>query len=190
MLPFHDGVKTGNLQVEDGCDYIIRRRRSLLFYPLVMYFHAFQCSTQNAGPQYVGRWIMAEKYPYLSPEWRDEVERRLKAELPPERMNFLTTSMVNIYRNCPDGTNKYVIYKLEEGEFTEVSVGEGEPPRADFRITGSYEVFAQISRAELKAHKALMFGKLRLRGNMVKALKLASFSDRMNKVIATVPTEF
>ena len=51
-------------------------------------------------------------------------------------------------------------------------------------------MFAKISRAELGAQKALMGGLLKLKGNMVKALKLASLSDRLNKIIATIETEF
>jgi putative sterol carrier protein len=32
-----------------------------------------------------------------------------------------------------------------------------------------------------------MTGKLKLKGNMVKALKLASLADRINKVFSTLP---
>ena len=35
-----------------------------------------------------------------------------------------------------------------------------------------------------------MGGMLKLKGNMVKALKLASLSDRINKIIATVDAEY
>ena len=35
-----------------------------------------------------------------------------------------------------------------------------------------------------------MSGKLILKGNMVKALSLASVVDRLNKVLATIPTEY
>ena len=69
-------------------------------------------------------------------------------------------------------------------------VGEGEGPKAEFVISGEYEVFAKISRAELGAQKALMGGLLKLKGNMVKALKLASLVDRLNKIIATIETEY
>jgi len=34
----------------------------------------------------------------------------------------------------------------------------------------------------------LMSGKLRLQGNMVKALGLSAVVDRMNKVLASIPT--
>jgi len=133
---------------------------------------------------------MAETITYLSPEWRDEAERRLKTELPPERMNFITSSMSNIYLNCPDGTEKYLFFRFENGAFAELLLGDGEPPKAEFRIAGNYEVFAQISQAKLKSQRALMTGKLKLKGNMVKALKLAGIADRLNKVLATIPAEY
>ena len=39
---------------------------------------------------------MAEQIQYLTSEWRNEAEKRLKSELSPERMNFITSSMSNI----------------------------------------------------------------------------------------------
>ena len=53
---------------------------------------------------------MTEKVKYLSMEWRDEAERKLTTELPPERMNFVTSSMSNIYLNCPGGNEKYLFF--------------------------------------------------------------------------------
>jgi putative sterol carrier protein len=133
---------------------------------------------------------MADHPKYLGNEWRDEAERRLKAELPAERMNFVTASMSNIYLNCPDGKTHCLVYRFVKGELTELSIAEGDPAEVEFRITGDYRTFAQISRAELGAHKALMTGKLKLKGNMVKALKLAGIADRMNKVLAQIVAEY
>ena len=62
--------------------------------------------------------------------------------------------------------------------------------QAEFRIIGDYEVFAKISQAELGARTALMRNKIKLKGSMVKALRLSSVVDKLNKVIATVPTDF
>ena len=133
---------------------------------------------------------MAEKVRYMTQEWRDEVEKRLKADLTPDKMKNLTSSMSNIYLNCPDGKDKYLFFKFEEGRLAELALGEGEPPGAEFRITGQYETFAKISRAEMGSQRALMSGKLKLKGNMVKALKLASIADRVNKIISTVDAEY
>ncbi len=127
---------------------------------------------------------------YLSAEWRDEVERRLKEELTPDKMHNLTSSMNNKYKNCPGGGDKFFFVGFKDGAIDSVQTGDGEGPEAEFVISGDYDVFSKISRAELGSQKALMGGQLKLKGNMVKALKLASLCDRLNKVIATIPTEF
>lgn len=127
---------------------------------------------------------------YLTEEWRAEAERRLKAELTPERMNGITSSMSNVYLDCPGGGSKYLLFRFADGALTELALGSGEPPDAEFLITGKYDVFAQISRAELGAQKALMTGQLKLKGNMIKALKLAAIADRLNKVLAGIPATY
>jgi putative sterol carrier protein len=130
------------------------------------------------------------KFQYLSPEWAQEATRRLQEDLTPEKMKNLTSSMTTIYTNCPDGLERTVYYRLEEGVVQEVSIHKEDAPKAEFTIKGSYETFAQISRAELKARAALMSGKLTLKGNLVKALRLAPVVDRLNEVLATIPTDF
>lgn len=133
---------------------------------------------------------MTETVQYLTPAWRNEAERRLTAELSPERMNHITSSMSNIYMDCPGGKDKFLYFRFEEGRFAELILGEGEPPGAEFRITGSYDTFSKISRAELGSQKALMTGKLKLKGNMIKALKLAAIADRLNKVLSAIPAKY
>jgi putative sterol carrier protein len=131
-----------------------------------------------------------ETFVYLSPEWAEEAARRLRRDLTPERMKYLTSSMLTVYTNCPDGRKRAVYYRIEDGVVQEVSLQEGEPSRAEFTITGDYETFARISRAELKARSALMSGKLTLKGNLVKALRLAPVVDRLNEVLATIPADY
>lgn len=131
-----------------------------------------------------------DEYQYISPEWAQEAMRRLKSELSAEKMKFVTSSMVTYYTDCPDGKNRALYYRFVEGVIDEVSIHEGAPPEAEFRITGDYETFARISRAEIGSRSALMGGKLKLQGNMVKALSLASVVDRMNKVLATIPSRY
>lgn len=141
-------------------------------------------------PYACNSWAMPEQFQYLSPEWRDEAERRLSSELSPQRMNFVTSSMSNIYTDCPDGETRFLLFRFDEGKFAQLLLGQGDPPKAEFRITGKYDTFAQITQTKLSSHKALMTGKLKLKGNMVKALKLAAIADRMNKVLAKIPTSY
>ncbi len=127
---------------------------------------------------------------YLSPAWAAEAQKRLREQLTPETMKFVTSSMLTVYHNCPDGKERALYYKIQDGVFQDVSVREGEMPEAEFIISGDYDTFAKISRAELGSRSALMGGKLRLKGNMVKALSLASIVDRLNKVLSTIECEY
>ncbi len=127
---------------------------------------------------------------YLSPEWTQEAFRRLSQELTPEKMKHVSSSMLTLYHHCPDGKDRALYYKFVDGTIDQVCVVESDYPPAEFLISGDYETFARISRAEIGSRSALMSGKLRLEGNMVKALSLAAVVDRMNKVLATIPTEY
>jgi len=129
-------------------------------------------------------------FKYITPEWAAEGYRRLREELTPEKMKYVTSSMVTLYQNCPDGKDRALYYRFVEGAIDELSLREDEVPEAEFRISGDYETFAKISRAEMGSRSALMTGKLKLQGNMVKALSLSAVVDRMNKVLATIPTEY
>lgn len=127
---------------------------------------------------------------YLSPEWAEEGFRRVKAELTPEKVHHLTSSMTNIYKNCPDGKDRYLYVEFKDGNAIRLETGLEDPPRGEFTIIADYETFAKITRGELGAVKALTSRKLTLRGNMAKALRLAPNVDRLNKVLATIPTDF
>jgi putative sterol carrier protein len=131
-----------------------------------------------------------ERFRYLSPEWAQEALRRLRQELDANKMKHVTSSMLTVYKNCPDGVDRALYYKFVDGVIDELSIREGELPEAEFRIIGDYETFAKISRAEIGSRSALMSGKLTLKGNMVKALSLAAVVDRLNRVLASIPTEY
>jgi len=131
-----------------------------------------------------------EKLEYLSPEWIAEAHRRLRADLSPEKMKHLTSSMLTVYTACPDGRERALYYGLQDGVVEELSLVEGEKRPAEFTIIADYDTFARISRAELKARAALMSGKMTLKGNLVKALKLAPVVDRLNEVLSSIPTDY
>jgi putative sterol carrier protein len=127
---------------------------------------------------------------YLSPEWVEEARKRLDEQLTPEKLKSMTSSMTNIYENTPDGKDKYLLVVIEDGVITKFEVGEGDPPKAEFKIIADYNIFAQISRGELGAVRALTGRKISLRGNMAKALRLAPLVDKLNKVLATIPADY
>lgn len=134
------------------------------------------------------------EFKYLSSEWMDAVIERVKANLTAVDMKHVSSSMVNIVENCPDGSRRYMYFRFEDGLLAEGLVGtdddEVASKEAEFRIIGDYDTFAKISKAELGARSALMRNKIKLKGNMVKALRLSSVVDKLNKIIAQVPTDF
>jgi putative sterol carrier protein len=134
--------------------------------------------------------MAVKKFKYLSPEWAEEVKKRANEKLTPEKMKHVTSSMLTLNTNCPDGKDHAVYYEIVNGAVTKVSVVEGKLPNAEFTITADYQLFAKISRAELKARRALMSGKMKLKGPLVKALRLSPLVDRLNEIISTIPTEF
>ena len=134
--------------------------------------------------------MVTEKFKYLSPEWAEEVKKRAQEQLTPERMKRITSSMLTVNKNCPDGKDRAIYYEIVDGVVTDVSLQEGELPQAEFTITADYQLFARISRAETKARAALMSGKMKLKGPLVKALRLSPLVDRLNEVISTIPTEY
>jgi len=134
--------------------------------------------------------MSTKKFKYLSKEWSDEVLKRCRKELTPEKMKHITSSMLTINTKCPDGKTRAVFYKLTGGMVEAVTIVEGKLPVAEFTITADYDIFAKISRSEVKARSALMSGKMVLKGNLVKALTLSPTVDRLNEVIATIPAEY
>lgn len=127
---------------------------------------------------------------YLSPEWVQETWQRFRQELDADKMKHVTSSMLTVYKHCPDGRDRALYYRFVDGVVDELSLHEGDLPEAEFCIIGDYEIFAKISRAEMGSRSALMSGKLVLKGNLVKALSLSAVVDRMNKVMATIPAEY
>ena len=55
------------------------------------------------------------QFKYLSLEWAQEATQRLQRDLTPEKMKHLTSSMVTVYTNCPDGVDRSVYYLVVEG---------------------------------------------------------------------------
>jgi len=134
--------------------------------------------------------MAGKKFKYLSKEWAEEVIKRANEKLTPEKMKHVTSSMLTLNTNCPDGKERAVYYEIVEGVVTKVSIAEGKMPNAEFTITADYQLYVRISRAELKARRALMSGKMKLKGPLVKALRLSPLVDRLNEVISTIPTEY
>ena len=127
---------------------------------------------------------------YLSEEWRAEVEKRFRDGITPEDTKNISASLNCVSVACPDKKTRYFFVSITKGELESVQVGEGEGPQAEFVIEGKYEALAQIARAELTAAEALIGGKIKLTGNLYKALFFVPIVDRLSQIMATINTEY
>lgn len=127
---------------------------------------------------------------YLQEEWGKAAFEKLRTEVDPEKMHKVTTSMVDIYEGGPEGKEYFLYLKCENGLVTDFQCGETPAPEAQFIIRGPYKVFAAITKGELSSTRALMTGKLRLKGNMAMAVRLAPLADRVNKILSTIETDY
>ena len=123
---------------------------------------------------------------YLSKEWAEEGRRRAEAELTPEVLHNVTSSMNNIYRNCPDGKEHYFYVAFEDGKISAFETGEGEA-LANW-IIADYDTFARISGRNSREQRDL--AQAVAVGQHGQALRLAPLVDKPNKVIATIPTDY
>ena len=79
---------------------------------------------------------MDEKLEYLSARWRDEGLKLLVSEIDPAKMHNVTTSMVDIYENGPEGKEYFLYLKCEDGKVVAFETGELPAPEAEFIIRG------------------------------------------------------
>jgi len=87
------------------------------------------------------------------------------------------------------GVDKAIIlgYSVENGRITDIWLGER---KTDFVISGKYGVWVSILRGEMGVTKAFLTRKLKVRGNLMKLLKLAKATERWLEILRTIPTEF
>ena len=76
------------------------------------------------------------KYKYLSQEWAEEVLRRVSEKLSPERMKHITSSMLTVNTNCPDGKDRAIYYEIVDGVVTDAGYDSGNQGRIVPRFEG------------------------------------------------------
>ncbi len=126
---------------------------------------------------------------YLSPEWTQEFKSRLQQEITPSKGN-VTASIVFRHLNAPGGGQRYLYVNAANGSIRAVDAGEGQGPQAEFAIVGDYGTFAQVLSGQLDPARALKSGRLKLQGNMMRALRLTPFIERIISEAADMYTVF
>lgn len=128
---------------------------------------------------------MATKF--LSKEYETVLREKLMEEF--SKPSNLTCTFCQIIHGCPDGKDRYMIYGVDKGVANLFEIGEGEPPAADYRVHGPYQVYADLVKGKQDGKVALVTKKLQLEGSMIKALGLIGAYIRIEKTQRAVDTE-
>ena len=87
------------------------------------------------------------------------------------------------------GVEKDIIlgYTVEDGVTTDIWLDER---KTEFTISGKYGVWVDILTGKTGVTKAFLTRKLKVRGNLMKILKLSKATERWLEILRTIPTEF
>ena len=87
------------------------------------------------------------------------------------------------------GVEKDIVlgYTVEDGKTTDIWLGER---KTDFVISGKYGVWVDILTGKMGVTRAFLMRKLKVRGNLMKILKMSKATERWLEVLRTIPTEF
>jgi putative sterol carrier protein len=87
------------------------------------------------------------------------------------------------------GVEKDIVlgYNVEDGVTTDIWLGE---KKTEFTISGKYGVWVNILTGKMGVRRAFLMRKLKVRGNLMKILKLSSATERWLEILRTIPTEF
>jgi len=87
------------------------------------------------------------------------------------------------------GVEKDIVlgYNVEDGVTTDIWLGER---KTEFTISGKYGVWVGILTGKTGVTKAFLTRKLKVRGNLMKILKMSKATERWLEILRGIPTEF
>ncbi|MDO4815798.1 MAG: hypothetical protein Q4A83_04245 [Bacillota bacterium] len=116
---------------------------------------------------------------FLSEEWFEKHQAKIKEELTPGKA---CTAMTELYLDCPDGTDKWIYYRIENGLLAEIKMGVGKDtlPEATFGGSGKYTSYVMSAKGELDPVKSITQGHFKFDGKLMKALPMLGIYNKVN----------
>lgn len=128
---------------------------------------------------------------FASEEYLKEVMQRSNAD---EKYREMTKGEEASYTfmiqaELKKGVEKDIVlgYTVEDGKTTGIWLGER---KTGFVISGKYGVWVDILTGKTGVTRAFLTRKLKVRGNLMKILKMSKSTERWLEVLRTIPTEF
>jgi len=115
---------------------------------------------------------------FLSEEWFEKHAAAAKAALTPGKA---CAELTELYQDCPDGTDKWIYYRIEKGVLVDCKMGIGADtmPEATFGGSGKYSSYVLSAKGELNPIKAVSQGHFKFKG-LMKALPMADLYFKVN----------
>ena len=126
---------------------------------------------------------------YLSQDWLDL--GRIAVNNNEEFRKLGKNLNLTIYHVISDVPNKGTVYfwsTFKDGKCVEVQLGEKSV--GDFTLTASYDIWKQLHDGSLEIVQAILEKSLHVEGKPVKGIKILKLAPLMNKIIATIETDF
>ncbi len=135
--------------------------------------------------------------PYImgTPEWVDAYEKLVQgdAEYREAAAGWEGTVVIHTLAEPSIGMDEdsYMLMDLWHGDCRKMrpaprGVGES----ADYVITGPYQVWKQANKAEIDTNKAMMQGKLKLKGNLATIVRYVQASTRLTQLSSQMEARF
>ncbi len=142
------------------------------------------------------------KFAYQSKEW---VQKAVELTNADEDFKKGGTKMndisVYVVTNCPDGTDRFTMYKFENGVCADWAWEAREHPfndysafpfikEAAFVTVAPYDFMCKVNRKEIGPFKALTSKEMKIIGSKVKMMKLIKPLTIWQNILNAVPTEY
>ena len=119
---------------------------------------------------------------FLSNEWFDTMISNSKNAF--SKPGKLTRTYCEIFKDCPDGEDKWLILNLQNGMISTANHGTGAAPDAEYVGIGKYEDHVRICKCQLNPKKAVMDGTLVIKDNVkAGAMRTVQLIGMYNKIV-------
>jgi putative sterol carrier protein len=137
---------------------------------------------------------MSEPLTVFSPEWVEVYKREVQGSASYRKAAAAWEGdlALLIQADAPAfPSDQYIYMDLWHGDCRDIRlVPAEEGEKAKFLITGGYQRWKQVVKAELEPIKGMMQGKLKLRGNLAYIVRFVAAAKELVSCTAKVPTRF
>lgn len=133
---------------------------------------------------------------YLSSEWVDDGRKRVEGHPQfVEQTQGVHASILCVVHEQPDHADEVFYIDFRDGKIIDIYSGpkaefDARGASAMFEVHGDYNTFVQIQEGHLSQTTAIMRGRLRLKGSLIKAMKHMRALETVTRILREVPTEY